>query len=374
MIPSIIKKKIIADDLSFKKFKRSCFSIPKYNAPSYAEDILKTDYFNTLITIRHYLRLTADYHLSFNEKSKNIDLFMLTPSISSPSGPGSDSAPIPIKFGELNTYLVDSSQFGFEPLLLFKNLDKVHCYLPSMRGEDFDSRHLNQFYHLEMEITGTLEELLPKIEKLVKKLAETFLLMENIIDKVSSDPQKTKEYLSNICRMKKFPSITFDQAVDILVENGKKRLVNFTKARRDISSMGEIELMKILKLATPIWVTNFDRDRVPFYQKPDPNNSDKTINADLLFPPIIVGSFGGEIIGSGQRQDNREEMYDSLKRQNNISSKNYEWYINLRQNNNYKKTSGFGLGVERFITWALGNNNIRDAILYPRLKNIKTYP
>ena len=123
----------------------------------------------------------------------------------------------------------------------------------------------------------------------------------------------------------------------------------------------------------PIWLTNFDRDRVPFYQKPDPKNPSKTINADLLFPPILKNSFGGEVVGAGQRQNNPNEMYESLKRQN-IPSKPYKWYINLRKQKNYKTTSGFGLGIERFIAWILGKNNIRDVILYPRIKNIETYP
>ena len=374
MINSIIKQKIISDDINFKEIEKSRFSIPKYNAKTYTEDILKSNYYYAIILIRHYLRMVADYHLSFNEGSKNIDLFMLTPSISSPCGPGSDSVPIPIKFGKLNTNLVDSSQFGFEPLLLFKNLDKVHCYLPSMRGEDFDKRHLNQFFHLEMEIVGALKDLKPTIEKLLKVMASGLLLMENIIDKVSSNPQKTKVYLSNIIAAKKFQTITFDQAIEVLTEHNKKEFINFTPKGRDISARGELELMKILKVKTPLWISGFDRDRVPFYQKPDPENPNRTINADLLFPPIEEGAFGGEIIGSGQRQDSCEEMYDSLKRQNGISPQNYEWYINLRRNKNYTTTSGFGLGVERLITWALGNDNIQNAILYPRLKNIKTFP
>ena len=41
---------------------------------------------------------------------------------------------------------------------------------------------------------------------------------------------------------------------------------------------------------------------------------------------------------------------------------------------NYSVTSGFGLGVERFIAWILGRNDIKDVILYPRIKNVKTYP
>jgi aspartyl/asparaginyl-tRNA synthetase len=32
------------------------------------------------------------------------------------------------------------------------------------------------------------------------------------------------------------------------------------------------------------------------------------------------------------------------------------------------------MGVERFIAWILGLSDIKDTILYPRLKNIKMYP
>ena len=78
--------------------------------------------------------------------------------------------------------------------------------------------------------------------------------------------------------------------------------------------------------------------------------------------------------GSGQRQNSSEEMYESLKRQNNLSPKHYEWYIDLRKLPGYKTTSGFGLGIERFIAWALAKENIRDVIPYPRLKNIKMFP
>ena len=233
---------------------------------------------------------------------------------------------------------------------------------------------LNQFFHLEMEIIGTLDILIPMIERLVKELSRIILLMDNIISRISSNPIQTKKILKETQNIKQFPVIEFDEAINILIKNNKKKLINFTKKGRDISSKGELELMKILKTKTPIWIKNYDRDRVPFYQKPDSKNPDKTVNADLLFPPITSGAFGGEIVGCGQRQDNVKEMYESLKRQDNISPEPYKWYINLRENKKYQTTSGFGLGMERFIAWALAKDNIRDVILYPRLKNIKTYP
>lgn len=373
MLADSIRKKLLEDDLKISDNRKSSFLMPAYNPSNYYKDIALNNYFYALLLLRHYIKFTSDYYFGINLGAKNIDLFMTTPSVSSPMGPGSDSEPIKIKFGKHKTFLVDSSQFGFEPLLL-NNFDKVYCYLPSMREENPDARHLNQFFHCELEIVGSLEDLIPIVERYIKSLCETVLLMNNSIDKISNDSKRTKKILRKVIKLDFFPEITFDKAVDILIKNGKKECINFTNHGKDVNSKGEIELMNILKLDTPIWIKYFDRDRVPFYQKPNPKNKDKTINADLLFPPLIKGSFGGETVGSGQRQDNPDEMYESLKRQDNISSKPYEWYIDLRRFPNYQITSGFGLGVERFIAWALAKDNIRDVIPYPRLKNIKTLP
>ena len=110
-----------------------------------------------------------------------------------------------------------------------------------------------------------------------------------------------------------------------------------------------------------------------FYQKPIASNPESVITSDLIFPPLTPQGLSGEIVGAGQRQNIPEEMYESLKRQG-VNSEAYEWYIDLRRQNSYRITSGFGMGIERFIAWMLGYKNIRDVIPYPRLKNIKTIP
>jgi len=359
-------------DQEFLKKNRKDFHLPKYNPNTHYLDLTSSNYFVALISLRDIIKLTTDYYFRETVGAKNVDLFMLTPSVSSPIGLGSDSEAIEIKFGDLTTNLVDSSQFGFEPLLL-NNFNKLYCYMPSMRGENPDERHLNQFFHCETEIRGEISELKNIAQDYVKILSKTCLQVENIINLISVNPDATKRTLKNIVDDSDFINIEFDEAVKILEDHGKKAMINYTKSGRDISSQGEIELFKLLQTDVPVWLNNFDRDRVPFYQKPNPNNNEKVINSDLLMPPLIKGAFGGEVLGSGQRQDDVLEMKESLLRQG-IDLSPYKWYLNLREQKHYSTTSGFGMGIERFITWMLCLSDIKDSIIYPRLKNIKTFP
>lgn len=347
-------------------------SPPDYDPLTHYLEIAHSPYFRHLIDLRHIVKALCEGYMTGEVGAKNIDLFMLTPSVSSPMGPGSDSEAIPIKFGKLTSYLTDSSQFGFEPIIM-NGIDKAYCYLPSMRGEDPDKRHLNQFFHCEAEIRGGLEDILVLAENYVKYLSAGIIKAPHLIGKLSKNPALSLRIAQLTAQTEKFKRITFDDACKLLEENGYGEYVNTTPRGRDISSKGELALMSILKLKVPIWITHFDRNRVPFYQKPDPTQPTRVLNADLLFPPIFDGGFGGEILGAGQRQDTATEMYESLNEQG-LSSKPYEWYIDLRKDERYMITSGFGLGIERYIAWILGLDNIQNAILYPRLKNVLTTP
>src|SRR4030042_4958171 len=212
MLPDYIKKNIIHDDKVFASFKnRGSFNIPSYNPKEHYKHLTNSKYYYALIAFRHHLKSVSDYYFGIKQRAKNIDLFMLTPSISSPMGPGSSSEPIKIQLGKIKTCLVDSSQFGLEPLLLNKS-NKVYCYLPSIRGEDCDHRHLNQFYHCEFEMMGKFDELVPIIEDYIKHLSAAILLMRNIVDKISGDPTKTKAMMIKIIKTDRFPEISFDEA------------------------------------------------------------------------------------------------------------------------------------------------------------------
>ncbi len=346
--------------------------IPVYNPKTHYLRVADSAYFRFLSNLRHRIRLATDDYWSVIQKAESVDLFMLTPSISSPSGPSSDSQAIPLTFGGIDTFLVDSAQFGLEPLLM-NGFEKVYCYLPSLRGEDFDCRHLNQFYHCEAEMVGTMEDLIPIVEGYVRYLLQEMQKHPNLLEHLAVNQVATVERIKKTINSDFFPRVSFDEAVAVLRKNDRSDLVAESVFGRSFKQNAEVELGALLGCRSPFWIYGYDRDTVPFYQKPNPSNQSKVINADLIFPPILEGSFGGEGVGCGQRQNNSQEMRDSLMRQR-ISSNPYKWYIHLRTLSNYQTTSGFGLGIERFLAWILGRDNIRDTILYPRLKGIKTVP
>lgn len=335
-----------------------------YNRKNHISNLIDNDYYKNLIKLRNVVELACDEYFQKLNAPK-IDLYLITKSVSSPMGKGSDSEPIHFKFGNQHAYLVDSAQFGLEPLV-FDSFDMVYCYLPSFRGEEPDAHHLNQFFHCESEMKGDYQKAMSVAEGLIK------FLIKKILD--AYNRKKFFFRIHNFDQMDyilshKFPQITFDEVERILDKHKLSHLIEKRKYGRVITRKGELKASEFVSgNKNFIWITNYDRNVVPFYQKPDPNNPERVLNADLIFPQII-GGFGGEDIGSGQRQDNVEEMMESMKRQGLKNIKAYDWYMDLRRNPKYTSTSGFGLGIERFLAWILRLNSIYDVALYPVIKN-----
>ncbi len=338
-----------------------------FNPTNHINNLINSDYYLNLLRFRNLIEISCDNYFQ-KKKAMKVDLYLISQSISSPMGRGSDSKPLPMKFGNKNVYLVDSAQFGMEPLVLGIT-DMTYCYLPSFRGEENDERHLNQFYHCEAEMKGDLSKAILTAEELIKYLIDNSLNAHR--DKMFSFKYHNFQHMHKLLN-KPFPQITFDEAIKLLKNGEKSRYVIQNKYGRSITNLGEIEISNIMgKGISPVWIMFYDRDNVPFYQKPLLDNPDKVLNADLVFPSIN-GSIGGEIIGLGQRQDNIDELIQSIKRQGIRNINPYSWYINLRRHPSYQITSGFGLGIERFIAWMLALDNIADASLFPVFKGAKT--
>ena len=89
-------------------------------------------------------------------------------------------------------------------------------------------------------------------------------------------------------------------------------------------------------------------------------------NDDLLAPHGY-----GEIIGGSQREDDAEVLIRNLERIGDDPAK-YRWYIDIRRFGSVPH-SGFGVGVDRLITWMLKLEHIRDAVPFPRTVS-RVYP
>ncbi|AIK35301.1 tRNA synthetases class II family protein (plasmid) [Bacillus pseudomycoides] len=147
-----------------------------------------------------------------------------------------------------------------------------------------------------------------------------------------------------------------------LLENNPLFVETHDEGFRTITNLGEKELIK--KFDGIVWLTHHDYSSVPFYQASD-NTGKYALNGDLLFGI-------GEVVGSGERHTTADETKESLKL-HGVDEKEYEWYLYMKENFP-TKTSGFGMGVERFILWLIQHDDIRDIQVIPRFNGITINP
>ncbi len=311
-------------------------------------EALKSSWYKQLILLEN---LITEETMKFYEKKGIITLHLpiTTGSISSPMGKGSDSKPVKIELEGINTYLADSMQFLLE---YGCRLTENGCYyvMPSFRGEKADERHLCQFYHSEAEIPGTLENVMELVDEYIKYLANRIIVRMGT---------QLKETIGDISHIEKiayyegaFKRITFNEAEKILKEkypNNIEEYIEYEDGWRNITRKAEKELVTIFDGI--VWVTNYDELAVPFYQKSDSKIKGTTRNADLL-----MGI--GETVGCGERHKGYKDLLMALEK-HCVLPEEYEWYIEMKKQFP-KQTSGFGMGIERFLMWVLKAKDIRN--------------
>src|SRR5690606_725052 len=112
----------------------------------------------------------------------------------------------------------------------------------------------------------------------------------------------------------------------------------------------------------PVLVHRWPAEAKAFYMKRDPENEKLVLGVDVLAPEGF-----GEIIGGSQR----EEDIDILKQRINehgLPMDAFEWYLDLRRFGSVPH-SGFGLGIERMVSWVCNLEHIREAIPFARRPN-----
>ena len=116
----------------------------------------------------------------------------------------------------------------------------------------------------------------------------------------------------------------------------------------------------------PVFVYGFPTQVKAFYMEPWPGRPEVSKSVDLLAPEGY-----GEIIGGSERISDPELLLKRIH-EHELREDAYSWYIDLRRFGSVPH-SGFGLGVERTVSWICGINQIREPIPFPRTIN-RIYP
>lgn len=249
-------------------------------------------------------------------------------------------------FGE-KAYLSQSGQLYLEPACMA--FGKVYCFGPTFRAEKSKTRrHLTEFWMIEPEVAfADLEDLM--------ELAQDFLcsLVDRVLDRRREELKTLERDVSKLEAVSRpFPRMTYDQAVERLREAG----VDFEYGS-DFGGTDETILSNLHD--SPLMVTHYPAATKAFYMEPDPEDPDKALCLDVLAPEGY-----GEIIGGSQRIHDPDLLLRRI-REHDLPESAFRWYLEARRYGTVPH-SGFGMGIERVVTWLSGVHHLRETIPYPR--------
>ncbi|API89592.1 asparagine--tRNA ligase [Marinilactibacillus sp. 15R] len=259
------------------------------------------------------------------------------------------------QYFEYDAFLSQSGQLYMEAAAMA--LGKVFSFGPTFRAEKSKTRrHLIEFWMIEPEMAFMDQnESLEIQEKYVAYLVQNVLdNCDMALDILERDKELLKKYTTL-----PYPRISYDEAVDLLQNNDFD-----IEWGEDFGSPQETFIAN--QYDQPVFILNYPKAIKPFYMKPHPDRDDVVLCADMIAPEGY-----GEIIGGSQREDDYEALQTQLEK-HGLDIKDYDWYLDLRRYGSVPH-SGFGLGLERTITWLSGTEHIREAIPFPRLLN-RIYP
>jgi asparaginyl-tRNA synthetase len=257
-------------------------------------------------------------------------------------------------FGE-PAYLSQSGQLYLEPAVAAHG--KVYCFGPTFRAEKSKTRrHLMEFWMVEPEVAfmhfdGVLD------------LAEEFVseLVARVLDRCKQELAWLERDVAKLepATRRPFPRIDYGDAVEKLKAKG------FAVTFGDDFG-GDEETALADEAGQPVMITRYPSAIKAFYMEPDPHDPARALAVDVIAPEGY-----GEIIGGSERISSYEKLERRL-REHNLPREAFEWYLDVRKYGGFPH-SGFGMGIERVVSWLCGLSHLREAIPYPRMLN-RLYP
>jgi asparaginyl-tRNA synthetase len=251
-------------------------------------------------------------------------------------------------------YLTQSGQLYNEAAI--GAFGRVYCFGPTFRAEKSKTRrHLTEFWMVEPEMAYVdLDGCMEVEEQFVSYIVQTVLQNRAAeLEALGRDTSRLEKVVPP------FPRIHYDEAVELLNKGGLEFEWGGDFGAPHETLIGE-------SFEKPVFVHHYPTAVKAFYMEEDPERPNVCLSVDLL-----AAEGYGEIIGGGQRTSSYELLERRIK-QHNLPREDYEWYLDLRRYGTVPH-SGFGLGVERTITWLCGIHHIRETIAFPRMLE-RIYP
>ena len=259
-------------------------------------------------------------------------------------------------FGE-PAFLAQSGQLYLEPACMA--FGKVYCFGPTFRAEKSKTRrHLTEFWMIEPEVAFL------EIDGLME-LAESFVgyIVGRVLDRCAEQLKFLERDTTMLEKVTApFPRLRYDEVSKILLEESSQQRMKdegapaFTYGS-DLGALDETILTE--RFDQPVMVTHWPAEIKSFYMQPAPDDPTKVLGLDVLAPEGY-----GEIIGGSQRISD-PELLDQRIREHDLPMEAFEWYLDVRKHGSVPH-SGFGMGIERAVTWLCGISHLREAIPYPR--------
>ncbi len=295
------------------------------------------------------LRIRSTYLFAREEFFQKKGFFRFDPPILQPSQCEGGSTLFEVKYYKEKTFLSQSWQLYAEAAVFA--LEKIYDNAPTFRAEKSKtSRHLSEFWMVEMEaawmdLHDVTEFAKEELKYCIKKVVEKH---EEDLKYLGRDPEVLKKVVKD-----QWPTIKYREVIKILQEK-ENMDIQFGK---DLRTIEEEKVME--HFDTPVVVTHYPREVMAFYKPADPANDDEALCFDMLAPEGY-----GEIVGGSQRSTDIKDMEKRLRAEGE-DPKDYDWYFDLRRYGSVPH-SGYGVGVERVLTWICKLDNVKDAIAFPR--------
>jgi asparaginyl-tRNA synthetase len=251
-------------------------------------------------------------------------------------------------FDEGTAYLTQSGQLYNEATAAAHG--KVYCFGPTFRAEKSKTRrHLTEFWMVEPEIAfAHLDDAIDLAEGLVcAVVAQTLEKCKEDLAILERDVSK----LENVTPP--FPRLHYDDAIKLIQAKGSE-----TQWGSDFGGTDETVIAEAHE--KPVVVHRFPSQTKAFYMAPDPERPELSLSADILAPEGY-----GEIVGGGERLADHELLLQRIH-EHGLPEEAFQWYLDLRKYGTFPH-AGFGMGIERVVTWMCGIEHLRETIAFPRM-------